>query len=88
MKNIQLELIIAHNHNDLEAIKKIHINLINNRAKMDRWFDKYLDMFDSKFEDLDWKDPAKKLYNKKFEEYQRLNASIKMAEHYLKDQHV
>ena len=84
MKNIQLELIIAHNHKDVEAIKKIHIDLLNNRAKMDRWFDKYLDMFDAKFEELDWKDPAKKLYNKKFEEYQSLNTSIKMAEHYLK----
>lgn len=84
MKNIQFELIIAHNHNDFETIKKIHIDLLNNRAKMDRWFDKYLDMFDAKFEDLDWKDPAKKLYNKKFEEYQSLNTSIKMAEHYLK----
>ena len=84
MKNNQLELIIANNHRDVEAIKKIHIDLLNHRAKMDRWFDKYLDMFDEKFAELDWKDPAKKLYNKKFEEYESLNVSIKMAEHYLK----
>lgn len=84
MRNIQRELIIAHASHDLIKIKEIYVELLNDRSKMDRWFNKYLDMFDEKFSDMDYKDPAKKLYNSKFEEYQKNSINIKMAEHYLK----
>lgn len=84
MRNIQRDLIIAHSCNNKNEIKKIYVELLNDRSKMDRWFNKYLDMFDEKFSDMDWKNPAKKLYNSKFEEYQKLSTIIKMAEHYLK----
>lgn len=84
MNNIQRELIIAHHTKNVNNIKQIYVGLLNDRAKMDRWFNKYLDMFDEKFADMDWKDPARKLYNSKFEEYQKLSSTIKMAEHYLK----
>lgn len=84
MRNIQSELILAHRYNDKNEIKKLYVELLNDRSKMDRWFNKYLDMFDEKFADMDYKDPAKKLYNSKFQEYQKLSSTIKMAEHYLK----
>lgn len=75
---------MAHTHNDKSQIEKIYIDLLNHRAKLDRWFNKYLDMFDEKMNASNRFDPVWKLYNVKFEEYSDVNMSIKTAEYYLK----
>lgn len=86
MSSIENNIIFAHSNHDNEQIRKIYIDLLNTRSKLDRWFNKYLDMFDEKFSDYSEKDPVKKLYNSKYEEYSKLNNTIKLAEFYLNNE--
>lgn len=84
MRQIESQIIQARAYNDRAAIGEILIELTNQRSKMDRWFDKYLDMFDEKLSECDRNDPVKKLYNTKFDEYSKLQRTIKLAESYMK----
>ena len=84
--NIEYQIATAHLHNNKESIKDIYIDLINLKAKLDRWFNKYLDMFDEKMSSVTTSDPVWKLYHSKADEYSQLTQTIKTAEYYLKKQ--
>ena len=81
---IEHEIVMAHTRNNKEAIKDIYISLINTKAKLDRWFNKYLDMFDEKMSSVPNNDPVWKLYNAKSEEYSAVAQTIKTAEYFMK----
>lgn len=83
-KQIEHDIVMAHTFNDNEKLQKIYIDLVNLRSKLDRWFDKYLDMFDEKMNESNRSDPVWKLYHKKSEEYSEMVQTIKTAEYYLK----
>jgi len=83
-KQIESQIVMAHTFNDKSEIQKIYINLINYRSRLDRWFNKYLDMFDEQMNASKNTDPVWRLYNAKSEEYSDVNMSIKTAEYYLK----
>ncbi len=68
---------------DLPALLRIRGALLKERQKMDRWFDKYLDMFDRKMDPAKVDTPEWKLYNKKSEEYSQLNRLITSADVYI-----
>lgn len=84
--NVEYQITTAHLHNNKEAIKDIYIDLINLKAKLDRWFNKYLDMFDEKMSSVTRSDPMWKLYHSKADEYSQLTQTIKTAEYFLKKQ--
>jgi hypothetical protein len=83
-KQVESQIVMAHTFNDKSQIQKIYIDLINYRSKLDRWFNKYLDMFDEKMNESKRTDPVWRLYNAKSEEYSDVNMTIKTAEYYLK----
>lgn len=83
-KKIESDIVYAHTYNDREKLMNIYIELVNSRSKMDRWFDKYLDMFDDVMNSRPQTDPIWKLYHKKSDEYSDLVQSIKTAEYFLK----
>lgn len=83
-KQTEYDIVMAHTFNDNEKLQKIYIDLVNLRSKMDRWFDKYLDMFDEKMTESTRTDPVWKLYHKKADEYSDITQTIKTAEYYLK----
>jgi hypothetical protein len=83
-KQIETEIVMAHTYNDLQKIHDIYIDLVNMRAKLDRWFNKYLDMFDEKMTSSTRSDPVWKLYHKKSDEYSDVVQTIKTAEYYIK----
>lgn len=83
MKSIEKDIIVAHSQHNNEQIRSIYLELMNSRAKLDRWFNKYLDMFDDKLTHCDRNDPVKKMYNLKYDEYEQINRVIKIAEHYM-----
>lgn len=68
---------------DIVALEKIHVSLIKERKVLDRWFDKYLDMFDKKMKPDQTDTPIWKLYNKKSQEYSELNEVITTANAYI-----
>lgn len=76
-------IVNAYVYRDMQKIQSIYIDLINLRAKLDRWFNKYLDMFDDKLNSSDRNDPVWKLYRAKSNEYSDVTHSIKIAEYYL-----
>lgn len=84
MRQIESQIIIAKDLRDMETIHNIYVSLSNEKSKMDRWFDKFIDMFDEKLSDCDRNDPVKKLYNSKFEEYSKISRAMKLAETYMK----
>jgi hypothetical protein len=69
--------------NDIVALEKIHLSLIKQRKVMDRWFDKYLDMFDRKMNPEETDTPVWKLYKTKSREYSELNEVITTANAYI-----
>jgi len=83
-KKIESEIVNAHTFNQREKMMDIYIELVNSRSKLDRWFDKYLDMFDEVMSSRERSDPIWKLYHAKHEEYSDLVQTIKTAEYYLK----
>lgn len=85
-KQIEADIVNAHIYNNPEKLNSIYIDLINLRAKMDRWFTKYLDMFDEKMSTVPNTNPVWKLYHKKADEYSDIIQTIKTAEYFLKKQ--
>ncbi len=69
---------------DLAALQRIRGTLLKERQKMDRWFDKYLEMFDRKMDSTKIDTPEWKMYNKKSEEYSTVNGLIRSADVYIK----
>lgn len=83
-KKIEYDIVSAHTHSDKDKLQKIYIDLVNQKSKMDRWFDKYIDMFDDKMQRVNRTDPVWRLYHIKHEQYSELAQTIKTAEYYLK----
>lgn len=83
-KDIQAKLLNAYMANDKEALNRLYVELINRRSKLDRWFSRYLELFNDKLNDAGRDDPHKKLYNSKFAQYSELNTLLRTAEHYIK----
>jgi hypothetical protein len=83
-KKLESEISIAYLYNDSKKIQDIYIDLVNARAKLDRWFNKYLDMFDEKMSNCTRADPIWKLYHEKSDEYSEVVRTIKTAEYYIK----
>ncbi len=83
-RQIENDIIAAYSSNDTEKVRSIYMDLINTRGKMNRWFNKYLDMFDEKMNNSTRKDPVWKLYHAKSEEYSDVMQTIKIVEYYLK----
>ena len=83
-KGIEQDIVMAHTRNDPTKIKNIYLELVNERSKLDRWFNKYLDMFDTKMNSTTRSDPVWKLYHAKSEDYSTLNSLITTAEYFLK----
>lgn len=83
-KNTESDIVNAYMFNDYEKLKSIYIDLINLRGKLDRWFNKYLDMFDEKMNSSKRNDPVWRLYHAKSDEYSDVIQTIKTAEYYLK----
>lgn len=83
-KTVEHDIVNAYLYNDREKLKDIYIDLINLRGKLDRWFNKYLDMFDDKMNSSKRSDPVWRLYHAKSDEYSNVIQTIKTAEYYLK----
>jgi hypothetical protein len=83
-KLLESKIIIAHDLKDFGFIQSTYVDLLNTKNKMDRWFDKFLDMFDDKLSNAEKSDPIKKLYESKYNEYQQVTRTLKVAEHYMK----
>ncbi len=83
-ESVEKTIIAAASIKDFNTLQNAYIELTINKAKMDQWFDKFLDMFGEKLETCDKSDPVKKLYNAKFEEYSKISRVIRIAETYMK----
>jgi len=81
---IENDIAHAYLYNEHDKINTIYIDLLNIRAKLDRWFNKYLDMFDEKMNSSTRSDPVWKLYHAKSEEYSDVVQTIKTAEYYIR----
>ena len=84
LQHIESKIVTAANLRELDVVREIYIELSSEQMKMNRWFDKYLDRFSDKLDQVDRNDPIKKLYNSKFDEYSRISRAMKIAESYMK----
>jgi hypothetical protein len=74
----------AYLYSDIETIKSIFIQLCSKRNFLDRWFDKFIDMYDTKMNSQDRSSPIWKKYFERFSEYEELTSDIRTAEYYLR----
>lgn len=82
--SIENEISNAYICNNREKINTIYIDLLNSRSKLDRWFNRFLDMFDEKMNSSSRHDKVWKLYHNKSQEYSNVTRVIKNAEYYLR----
>lgn len=61
-----------------------YIDLIQQRHKLDRWFNKYLDLFSDKMTIVEKTDPSWKLYDTKAKVYGELIKNIQIMEYRMK----
>lgn len=61
-----------------------YAELVKERHKLDKWFNKYLDLFSDKMTTLEKTDPTWKLYDTKSRAYTEINKNIKTVEYLLK----
>lgn len=80
---IEKTIAVAYHLKDRETITNILSDLNQNKSKLDRWFDKYIDMFDGRMNTSERSDPVWKLYFQKFNLYSDLNHSIKTANYFM-----
>ncbi len=90
MIDTELELKISQASREGDSSKIIWIKheLVAKREMLNRWFDKYLDLFSEKMSTLEKDDPVWKLYHKKFSEYETVNHAIKTANYFLEKDRV
>ena len=69
---------------DVKALENIRGSLLKERTLLDRWFDKYLDMFERKMSSDNTDTPVWKLYKTKSNEYSELNGIITTTNAYIK----
>ena len=86
-KNVECDIVMAYTQKNSEEIYNIYVELVTIRTKLDRWFTKYIDMFDEKMNNSTRQDPVWKLYHSKSNEYSDISQTIKTAEYYLKKAH-
>lgn len=80
---VEKEVAVAYHTGDSEKIKSILDELIVTQRKLDRWFDKYLDMFDDRMNTSEQSDPVWKLYRKKFDLYCDVKQTIETTKYFL-----
>jgi hypothetical protein len=81
--NIKNKLSNAFLYNDSDTIETIFIELCNKRRFLDKWFDKFLDMYDTTMNKEDQSSPIWKKYYERFSEYELITSDIRHAEYYM-----
>ena len=69
---------------DYDALTKIHNFLLTQSKIMDKWFDKYLDMFEKKMKPDEPNTNIWKMYHSKSNEYSELQSLIRTTDAYLR----
>lgn len=75
----------AYLYNNIDKLKELYIQLLNKRSFLDKWFDKFIDTYDTKMTSENRSSPIWKKYHERFDEYEELTSSLKIAEYYLKN---
>lgn len=85
---IEREISSAFQVGDTKTIATAKEQLIAQREKLDRWFDRYLDLFSDRMDLLEKSDPVWKLYDKKYANYQEVSHAIITADYFLRKSNV
>lgn len=67
-----------------QELSSRYMELVKERHKLDKWFNKYLDLFSDKMSAVDKTDPTWKLYDAKSKAYSDINKNIKTVEYLIK----
>jgi len=82
-QEIERDIIVAALFNEWDKIAKIKDDIFKERCKLDKWFDRYLNMFEEKLQTCDNADPVKVLFKRKSDEYEKVNRLMRVVEFYL-----
>lgn len=81
--NIERDIITAATFHEWNKILEIKDNIFKERCKLDKWFDRYLNMFEEKLQTCSNTDPVKVLFKRKSDEYEHVNRLMRVVEFYL-----
>jgi len=82
-QEIERNIITAATLHDWNAVLEIKDDIFQQRCKLDKWFDRYLNMFEDKLQTCPSTDPVKVLFKRKSDEYEHVNRLMRIAEFYL-----
>lgn len=83
LSKIQSELPMLSLNRNVKKMTEYKNFLTSHREKLDRWFDKYLDMFDKDMKPDEGNTPVWNMYRKKYKEYEEIESMLKTTEFYL-----
>lgn len=83
LNKISSELPMLSLDRNVKKMTEYKTYLTSHREKLDRWFDKYLDMFDKDMKPEEGTTPVWNMYRKKYKEYEELESVLKTTEFYL-----
>lgn len=83
LSKIQSELPMLSLDRNVKKMTEYKNFLASHREKLDRWFDKYLDMFDKDMKPDEGNTPVWNMYRKKYKEYEEIESMLKTTEFYL-----
>ena len=85
--NIERNIIAAATFNEWNTVLEIKDDILRQRCKLDKWFDRYLNMFEEKLQTCKSTDPVKVLFKRKSDEYEHVNRLMRVVEFYLSKAH-
>lgn len=83
LNKIQSELPMLSLQRDVKKLSEYKTFLTTQREKLDRWFDKYLDMFDKDMKPDNGTTAVWNMYRKKYREYNEIDSCLKSTEYFL-----
>jgi hypothetical protein len=75
-------------YGDYDSIKTLYAELTHQKANLDKYFTLFLDKFSNKMKPETLDTPLWKMYREKVKQYHEIDTSMKIAEYYLKRNHV
>lgn len=81
---IESEILKLSLDRDVNGLRKLKADLVNEQKKLDVWFDRYLDMFDKDMNPEEGDTAVWQLYRKKYREYGEVADTLTSVDYQIK----
>lgn len=81
--NYRKQIVDAYSHDDIVTLKTLYEGMCEQKDKLDKWFDMFIERFSDRMTLEDKTSPVWKKYNERFNEYSELKTQISTAKFFI-----